>query len=98
MIPLRTGSRGRPRLGKQAVGGKRVKQCWLHDAHERLFSRRFQLVELTAQLFRFALQLIVRAVEVGVGFGEFAMLGFELLQLLLEALHVLFFALAECPL
>ena len=40
----------------------------------------------------------MRAVEIGVGLGELAMLGFELFELLFQALHVLFFALAECAL
>lgn len=40
----------------------------------------------------------MRAVEIGVGFGELAMLGFKVFELLLQTLHVLFFALAECTL
>lgn len=43
----------------------------------------------------FLLQDGVGAVEVGVGFGEGAMLGLEVFELLLEVLDVFFFALAK---
>ena len=54
--------------------------------------------ELTAEVGQLALSLRMPAVEIGVGLGQVLVLVFELFQLMLKVLDVLFFAFPECPL